>query len=109
MTKKEWKDEYCKKFGLCEQAGECQCKRELAYIERLLAENRNAEELFSQRLENLLKTARDYIHASSIMSTQDVHITPAEQLRQQANAIERKEQFVKELDTALLALIEKKT
>lgn len=32
----EWKEKYCKKFGLCDEGKKCQCKAELKFISNLL-------------------------------------------------------------------------
>ena len=34
--KNKWEEEYCKKFGLCESKGNCQCREELRFIRNLL-------------------------------------------------------------------------
>lgn len=38
MNTKDWREEYCKKFGLCKEDGMCQCKAELKFITTLIEE-----------------------------------------------------------------------
>jgi hypothetical protein len=46
----EWRDEYCKQFGLCKDGGKCQCKKELKFIANQIkqAEERERERIVKE-------------------------------------------------------------
>lgn len=46
---KNWKKEYCNKFGLCLEGGTCQCKAELRFIQTLLTEQLEELERWMER------------------------------------------------------------
>jgi hypothetical protein len=57
MTNKTWQEEYKEQFGLCDQDGTCNCKKELNFISALIQKERTDErakvyEEVSKDLEN---------------------------------------------------------
>lgn len=58
--KETWKDEYCKKFGLCENQpkySKCTCSKELKFISKEIESAIKAER---ERIVKLIKDLPDY-------------------------------------------------
>jgi len=55
----EWEKEYCEKFGLCEKSGKCQCKKELNFISKLLAQQ---DEKHKRELQTILSKVQEDVN-----------------------------------------------
>jgi hypothetical protein len=47
---KNWKDEYCNKFGLCKKGEKCQCKEEVAFISKVIQKEKEKVEFENIKL-----------------------------------------------------------